>query len=397
MRYVIGAVVACTFAVLVLALLGFPADHYVRYDFFGFWAGGRILLEGHDPYDPQMGLDIHRRFGVSAPGGNEGLSPQGFGYPLPAAILALPFAALPISIAAPFWLVAQLALAGAALLAVARPLFGPAYRRDAPVLLAFVAASQSVWVLGVSGNIGGFLLAIAGFATALLLRGRHLAAGAVLGLLVVKPHPFLWFAPLLLLALRTGRLRVALGAALVGGGLLAISFAILPAWLAEWLAPVGALQASNRSRANVWGLVPSDARWEGWVLMGLVLVVFAIWWRVRRPPVAALVGGALAVSCFGAPYIWSYDQLVLAITVAAAIAAVARAEARVRATALVLLALAWVALPWFLYALAFSRGEESLNGLVPLALGAALVLLDRLARSEAEPSPRTMALSAARR
>lgn len=378
MRRVLVAGAVGLLATVVLALAGWPASGYRDADFIGFWIGARLMLDGKDPYDFATVANMHAAVSSA---GRELVPGLGFGYPLPTALLVAPFALVPVAIAAPLWLVAQGAAAIAGLLALARSLGRENFRRDAPVVVALAVASQPAWVLAASGNVGGFLLGIVATAIALVLRGRPIACGAVLGLLVLKPHPFLLFVPIVLLVLgRRDALRAAAGGLAVAGAVTLVSLIVRPSWPAEWLATSVRLQETNVSRANAWGLAPADARWLGWIAALAAVLAFAWWWRARRPASVLLVAAGLALSLFVAPYVWSYDHLVLAATAAVGVAALARYGGRVRAIGLVALACAVVVLPWILYAAAFARGNEAPSAVVPLVLAALLIAFDALER-----------------
>src|SRR5512133_574828 len=174
-RIVIAVVLIDAIATAALAAIGWPASVYRHNDFAGFWVGSRLLLDGVDPYDFGPFLDLHRQIG------SQGLAinPPGtaYGYPLTTALIFAPFALLPIELAAPLWFVVQATLATAAIAALALVLFRDTFRRDLPVLLAVGACSQPASLLAAGGNLGGYLLAIAGSGTALLLAQRPLVAG----------------------------------------------------------------------------------------------------------------------------------------------------------------------------------------------------------------------------
>lgn len=371
-----GAIVAWLAAVVALTSIGWPADRYRHNDFAGFWAGARVLIEGGDPYDLPTWLAIHERIGSEG----RALVPRGtaFGYPLTTAVVFAPLGLLPVALAAPVWLVTQVAAALAAVVALGRHLLRPETSRDLPLVVAFGASSQPAWVLVEGGNLGGLLLAIVAGALALLLRGHAVLGGAVLGLLVVKPHPFLLFVPLLLLALpRRAAVRALAAAAAVGGGILVLSLLLRPDWIAEWLVPVGRIQAAPVGRATAYGLAPPDARWLGLLLVAALLAVMWVWWRSTRPAMPVVAGAALAVSLVAAPYGWSYDQLVLAVAVAVAVALAGPLPPASRVRALALVALVSVALPWILYVRAFTSGHEAWSVLSPIATFATLLLIHR--------------------
>src|SRR6266545_3898734 len=344
MRSLAVALGACVVATIALAAIGWPYEYYYRHsDFMSFYLGSRSIIEGIDPYDADAWRAMHVAVGTSG----HSLIPNrtGYGYPLTTAVLALPFALLPPAVAAASWFVAQIALAG---------------------------------------NVGGFLLAIAAFTAAFLADRRYAAAGAVAGLALLKPHPFLLAAPLVFLLLPDrARWRFLGGAAVVSASVVAISLALRPEWILGWLNSAIRLQAINQDRANAWGPTPHDARWLGWILLALFAVVFLVWLRWRRPTGPALIAGVLPLSLFAAPYVWSYDHSVLFVTAAVCVAAIAPLADRVRAGRMAIVAAVFVLLPWLLYVLSFRlEGEEPMTALVPVVALAALAYLGGTTRGE---------------
>jgi hypothetical protein len=362
-RVVLASAVAVA-AWVALAVLGWPASTYRDFDFIGFWAGGRAVVEGLDPYDPAVWSALFAREGSK---GWSLVAGSGLVYPFTTAVLVLPFAALPLGLAAPAWLVVQVVAALSAVTAFGRRVLPSTWRPDAPLLLGFVATSQAAVITFTFGNAGGFVVASVAGALLALLAGRPFLAGAALGLLALKPHLVLWAVPLLLVY-STRRWRILAGGTAVGGALLIVSLLIRPDWPLAWTASAGRLNAMNVARANAWGMAPPDARWLGWIPMAIALAAFVVWWRRRRPDLPAFWGGALALSLFGAPHVWSYDGLVLAVPATAALAGAARAGRRERLALIAALGAAIVLVPWALYLRAWRTGDEPWSGVVPLAM-----------------------------
>ena len=385
MRAVRLAIVAAAVVFVGLVWSGWPLSGYRDADYVGFWAGSRMLLDGVDPYDPVAWRATIAKLGslglaLNVPG-------AGYGYPLTAAVLFVPFALLPIAIAAPLWLVLQIVLGTAALVFFARTLFPRTLSRDRPVLLAFAAASQPVWVLAASGNVGGFLLAIAAIASALLLRGQALAAGAVAGLLVMKPHPLLVALLLIVVVLpRREALRAVGGAVATGGAITVISLALRPGWVGEFLVSLRGLSDASVARASLFGALASFGPLAWAAAAGLISLVLA--WELRmRPPLTTTIAAAIPVSLIIAPYIWSYDHSVLLVSVACIIAAVAGGPTAMRAAILGLLGIVAVVLPWTLYWIAFQRGDEAWSVAVPIAMLAVVALSTRASGGAAATQP----------
>lgn len=367
-----AVIVAAAIAAIALYLLGWPASQYVHVDFAGFWVGSRMLLDGADPYDFAAFLEMHQRIGSRG----LAINPPGtaYGYPLTTAVLFAPFALLPVSAAAPLWLVTQATLALAALVALARRLFGADARRHLPVLLALALASQPAWLLAAGGNLGGYLVAITASSALLLLSGRPAAAGAVAGLLVIKPHPMLIALLLILLVLpRRDAIRFAGSAAAVACAIVLVALALRPGWIGEFLVPFSRIGGAAVPRSTLFGLVGASLGAATWVVVAFIAAAFLRWARTARLPF--VLAGAIPISLFAIPYGWSYDHLLLLIPVTVILATVARESDRFRRAVSGLLAVVFIALPWAFYVIAFRRGDESWSAFVPVAIVATLALV----------------------
>jgi glycosyl transferase family 87 len=362
----------------LLVAIGWPASAYRDNDFASFWVMGRMLLDGRDQYDFAAYLAAHRAIGSRALTIVVEGTPTF--YPLTTALLCAVFAAFPLAVAAPLWLVSQIVAAAAAVVALGRRLFTAAtLRRDLFVVLGLAASTQPAWLLAGGGNMGGFLLAIAASSAALLIDGRAFAAGAVAGLLVIKPHVLLFaFVALVLVLPRATVLRFLAGAGSVAGALTAFTLLLRPSWIAELLDQLGRIATYASRQATVFGLFGPDLAALEWVIVAACLIAYVVWARRARPSVPVLVAAAIPLSLFCARYGWSYDHLLLVITAAVVIGLVAASTPRARWTVILTLAVVLVPLTWALYGLAFQRGEESLSALVPLATLGVLALAMRL-------------------
>jgi glycosyl transferase family 87 len=377
----VAFVVTASAAVALLGAIGWPASAYRDGDFTQYWIQPQALIEDRDPYDGAWWAAAHERAGQRPE------SPQAV-YPPHDAIVFLPLAALPLSYAAAAWIVAQLAAVAAALVLVGARV----PRAERGVFFGLAVSFQPLWLLPGGANITGFLFAA--FATAFVaaLDHRPVRCGAFLGLLIVKPQAFAFLAAAVLVIAswreRRALAQLARGALSTAGPLIALTFALRPAWYGEWIGSAIGLAGSPRSNATVWTLdrvagLPSAS---GPVVAALAITAFAAWaWRTR-PTIAMTMALGIPVSLAVAPYGWSYDQLQLLITLAVGLAAAATLAPRARAAALVALAVVAVPLPWSLYVLAFQRGGEELSVLTPLLTFGLVVALTTLGR-RARPVP----------
>jgi hypothetical protein len=289
-------------------------------DFHDYWLAGRLLLEGHSPYDSQALAELAAREHLSFMLGG------GYSYPLPFALAMVPFAILPfewgvvafnaVSLAAfgltvGLWLVAVHGgphLARRRLLAA---LAAGAY----PPIYGTVAMGQANLVL-FPLLAAGALLAVSGATTA-----RRGAGGALLGLAaIVKLVPGALVVPLA----AGRRWGAAVGLAVGGAVVLTLAVAAAP-WAAAGSTSLGSLLEPDTFHTNqsINGFV-TRLVWEGnrtlpiWreafdpqPVMLVLTTIFAlatlavIWWRRaslrgRRGALLGL-GFALVAATIGAP------------------------------------------------------------------------------------------------
>lgn len=371
LRGAAASVIVWAGGTVALAVTDVLGRNYLDFDFFPMWLAGRAVTHGIDIYDPPTWLRLFVEEGSRA---YPLIAGTGFGYPMPSAVLMVPLGLLPFEIAAAAWAAGGVVLGATGVLALSRWVMRDT-ARDAVLLAGLTAATQPVWVTLVTGQTSVMLIGLVAHATALLAARRHLAAGLILGLLLVKPH-VVSLAIAVLIVASPHRVRLIRGMLALTAPLVAVSFIVRPDWPAAWLRSARALQDLNVSRANAFGLAPEEARWLGWVLVALLAWAFVTWWR-SRPPVHVLWAGALPLSLFAAPYSWSYDQGILIASAAVIVAAVAQRAPRARVPVIVALAAIWVVTPWLLYVEAHRSGAEPAAAMVPAALLALLIAVER--------------------
>ncbi len=384
-------------AVIVLGVLldGWLAANgalwYRTADFYCLREGARLLATGADPYDPELWRPvIEARFPDPFRGSATSSCVARYASPLWTAVVMLPFGILPLELSASLWMAVSI---GAVLLGI-RWIWSAVggSGRLAPVFAALVMASQPFWLLLVGAQVSGLLLGLVGAAVCLAARGRHGLSGAMLGALVLKPQVAGVYLPAVLLreALR-GRPRALAGAAVAVGALCAASLALRPTWIAEWLDEVGGRRLGYaRLLPSAWGLA-NDAlgtiAWAPALIAAAILAVAAVVWR---RPLGRITFGALALplSLFAMPHIWSYDFLVLALPWGVALALADRMAGARRPVMLVATVIVASAVPWSLFAVGISRGQETWSALVPVATALLVAAAHRLSnvRIISEPS-----------
>jgi hypothetical protein len=325
--------IAAALAVLVVQVAQIDSDSplFDAPDFAMYWASARLHLAGENPYDPAKLLPLERQ---NLPG-QENIY---IAYSPPWLLtVLLPFALPGYHTGRVLWLLLNALLVLVCSDGLWRMYGGPDRRRWLAWLIAF-SFLPTLFLLK-TGQIGALLLlGVVGFLY-LERRGRDLAAGAALALLLLKPHlPYLFGLALLLWVIRGRRWRVLLGATLVGAFAALVPLAVNPAVFQQyqhtlaayrptnWVTPTpGALLRLAFGEQHEWlqfvPMIPGTA----WLL--------AHWWRrrhdwdwARQTPLLVLV--SLLTTCYGA---WSHDCVLLLLPVLAAACQIAQDFRPVRA------------------------------------------------------------------
>lgn len=371
MMVLAGVVVAVPLLALSIAVALTPHTT----DFKCFWTGARFVLDGRDPYDDIAWAQAMSGQHVDALGNTRSsFCPGRFGYPLTTAIAFLPFALLPITAAAPLWQLLLLGGTFAGTLFVWRALGGSQERTMHLLLLVF--GSQPLWNAATNAQFGGLLLGAIGLVLHLTARGQLIAAGAISGLLLLKPHVAL---PLVFAAwsLRTARLIAAFATTTLL--LVVASLIVRPGWPSAWLQE---LTGSRMEMATVATSTWTLAAWlPGGRALGVVttvalsLAAIRLAQRVRLTAVEAVALLACLTLAI-VPYTGSHDQLLLVPAWAVILhRAIARNERAMLATLPVIM----LVLPWLLYAVRdVTGGAEILNAAMPII--ASVLLLATLRR-----------------
>jgi hypothetical protein len=304
-------------------------------DFHDYWLAGKLLAEGHSPYDTAALAALAAREHLTF------LVGGGYSYPLPFALLMVPFAALPFDVAAAAFNAISLAAFGLTVgawlvwmdgseaggsqrrlrLALAAGLYPPVY--------STLAMGQANLVVLPAVALGA-VLAVDG-ATAV----RRAIGGALIGVgAIVKLVPGVLFVPLAL----GRRFGAAAGVAAGALGILAVAVVAVP-WamagssgLASLLDP-DAFYSNQSINGFVTRLVSGTGKsvplWSGAfdprpVMLGLTFLfgLATLWvlWRSRsglrdRRGLALGLGLALVAGTIGAPKTsyWNESMVLVAV------------------------------------------------------------------------------------
>jgi arabinofuranan 3-O-arabinosyltransferase len=288
--------------------LGIPTD------FVNVWSAGRLVLDGH----PELAYDwdIQKEVQVAV----LGQSYEGnfaWHYPPPFLFVAAVLAHFPYAVAYVGWAVVSFLPYLAAMRAIVGRSFGFLLAAAFPVAITNTLVGQN-----------GFLTASLIGGTLVLMPRWPVLSGICLGLLSYKPQYGLLF-PLVLIAAAQWRVFFTAGAVAVLTAILSslafgteswqAFFHWMPmlnqAFLVEGRAPWGKMQSVFALTRYFGG--PESFAWVlQWIMSGTVAVLLALLWRSRKIQyplkAAALVAGTLLVT----PYLFLYDEMVLAIAVA---------------------------------------------------------------------------------
>jgi hypothetical protein len=350
-------------------------------DFFQFWAAGTALLQGDDPYNPESWRTIYEEQGQWRWQTDQ----QVFPYPLWTAFLYVPLALLPFPTAGLLWaLMSQLLL----ILSVAlwAKALGTTDRRA--WLLRLVVLSIAFEPLALTilfGHLGLLLLFLLSGTLYLVHKGRFAPAGVLLALTLLKPQLFLLLIPALVVVMLVQRRWSWLASlAITSLALVVTSWVLVPNWIAEWQGYV-AQSAMVRLRISptIWGLSHSVAAafgrtdlWPGLgvgvlaVLLGAFSYVLyshrqALMHARRLEPLLSLV---LIASLLIAPYLLSYDFVLLLLPISTGLWIANHLTRPIRTTLAMSLIGCGIVLPWALLVQSARSGQETLAALVPCSL-----------------------------
>jgi hypothetical protein len=367
---------------LVLLVAFWPLIAPVN-DVVGFIAGGRAILAGIDPYDPERWTEFATAVGQRP-------ETRVFGYPPWVALAFAPLAALPTPVASLVWTVGTHAAALASVVLLGR-------RLGWPVIPSTVVAGASwpAMLVLLQGQWGFALFALAALCLHSLVLRRDRMAGAALGaMLIAKPQLFLLAAIAIgAWSVAQRRIGVMAAAAAVVGVAIAAGTLAAPAWLAAYAPYVLAPRSVRSTQQPTFAGLAGDIAGEAWPLVWVVLVavlgalaVAAARGASREQRAGIAFGSVLAISIGAAPYSWSYDHY-LALPLALSVLGVATSlGGRGRVLLGVAVAVLVGPLAFGLWQSAYARWHDTLSGLVP-ALAVVLAWTAVRARPDPDRAP----------
>ncbi len=308
---------------------GLTASGGAGVDFLSFYAAGDIVRHGG------AGLYDARAQDATARALYPGTLDYAAGYPLPVFVawMFAPLSMLPYGAAFALWDVVNLGLLAGFAVALHHVLADvPAVPRR--ILLAVFVFSVPTMANIVFGQVDLVIFSALLAAYALLRRDRHMAAGVVLALVLIKPPFLLGIVPMLAMQRRWG---VLLALCAAGVPLLTLP-ALLTSpdtllsnltFIAHYPSASGRdLQVNAAMMSNFRGLVVSTTgRDEAWLwLPGMIVIgggAFAIaarrWWRGGDP--AQAFGLAVLLPLLASPHLHTQSLVLLFVPVTLALRA----------------------------------------------------------------------------
>ena len=346
-------------------------------DFFSLWLAPHLLLHGQDPYRADIWVPAHDTFRA------RWISDSTFLYPLPLAVLLLPFGILPLDAAAVCWVFISLAAilpAAWKLTASWQPVQILPYLLPAlagiylfrPTFLTFLVGQMEILLL--LGLVG---------AAWLWERGMWLRGGLLSSVLLIKPQiglPLLALVGVWLLARRRW-------AGLAGMGLGALALFALGAifdvgWVGRWLSiGQGKVSGVFGYSPTVWGVSATVCHHQSpctpllGSVLAIVVVVGGLWIVLRRKlhQPMDVMGVTIPVALLATPYLWAYTQVLLVFPILLVMGRLYRRRMPYLLVATFPLAMAVLA--FILLFVAVGLGTDVWSAVVPLA---SLVLLGLL-------------------
>ena len=320
-----GQVVAFIFVVLFL-FVGMAiviSNTYLPYfssDFFTFWLAGRLTLMGQDPYSEAQWLAGHTLYSATW------IPNSIFPYPLPLALLLVPFGLFSQKTAYLLWVVVTNVFVASSVLLVSKTwskwngtlaLF--------TVISAFLFRPYLITVL--SGQLVGLFLFVISLAMYFWHQEKWFLGGISVGFLSLKPsYGVLLLILLCIWFLRIRKTRAITGIVVINLILGLAGFLRNPNWMQLFLA------TGQRKFSETIGLSPTIwslgglfckgdnicTEWVGGCIVMVLLISYVLLISINRvgsQNTTIIVSLAIPLSLLFVPYNWAYDQILLIVSI----------------------------------------------------------------------------------
>lgn len=293
---------------------------YQNSNFAFFWLSGRMILQGESPYNETQYLAGHDIYGIKWRPNNI------FPYPLPLALIFIPFGLISLANAYILWQIVSLVSIALIIFILLNHWKESAQRRLLIPIFAFMFFFGPLYLTLFTGSIGAIAALIILGAILLFEKDRSLLAGIVLSLTILKPPqglPILLLAGIWFLARRDW--KAILGVAIGGISLLLIGMIQDPLWAIKFLdASQAVMDRTQGVHSNVWafsylvcgGTSPCSTLLGG--ILGLVLLGlggFFLWKKQAQWSAWEAFNIIIPIAFVSTIYLWAYDQLTYIIPI----------------------------------------------------------------------------------
>ena len=293
---------------------------YQNSNFAFFWLSGRMILEGESPYNETQYLAGHDTYGIKWRPNNI------FPYPLPLALIFIPFGLISLAKAYVLWQIVSLVSIVLIIFILLNHWKDSAQRRLLLPIFAFMFFFGPLYLTLFTGSIGAIAALVILGAILLFEKDRSLLAGVVLSLTILKPPqglPILLLAGIWFLARRDW--KAIFGVTIGGVSLLFIGMIQDPLWAIKFLgASQAVMDRTQGVHSNVWafsylacgGTSPCSTLLGG--TLGLVLLGlggFFLWQHQAKVTAWEAFNIIIPIAFVSTIYLWAYDQLTYIIPI----------------------------------------------------------------------------------
>lgn len=292
---------------------------YQDSNFAFFWLAGKMTIDGENPYDENIYLANHDKYGIK-------WEPNRiFPYPLPLAILCIPLGFFSMGDAYTIWQVVSLLFIVISIYILLTLMNNEAAKRLLlPIFLAAIFFGPSYLTLH-TGTVGAFALLFLVLSVYFLEKENFIFAGILLALTMLKPPQgltILLLASLWFLMKKNWKAIIGIG---IGGILLAvIGFVQDPQWIQKFMGASDAVMDRTEGvHSNVWAFayLACNGTSPCWTILGasvsLILLGLAgyLLWKNQAWSSWEALNLIIPIGFISTIYLWAYDQITFIIPI----------------------------------------------------------------------------------
>jgi hypothetical protein len=299
--------------ILSLKFLGIPG-WFINDDFIDYWSSGRLILEGKNPYDPNLLLDMQNQIGAEEIGFVMNWNPPPF------LIISLPFSIFNYPLSRFLWFIFSISIIILCSSITWRLYHGSSNTQWLSLIVAFTFLPTLYCLL--KGQASFLLLLGVVLFLYFVNQEKHFYAGASLILLVIKPHVvYLFGIAVVYWVIKNKFWSVFYGsiAALITS--LMIIMIIEPSILGGYISMVRYAPPTNSATPTLGSglriILNNGSLWIQFIptIFGILWLFFFIWRHRLSWSWLELTPIILLVSLVTAPYLWMWDQMVSIIAI----------------------------------------------------------------------------------